>query len=206
MKIVAISDTHMQESSVKIPECDILIHAGDFDIRTLDHLEQVNAWFYNQPAKHKICIGGNHDFYLEKLNYNSICDILNSCHYLYNNSIEIEGLKIWGSPYSPIFHDWAFMLPENKLANIWAKIPNDTDVVVTHSPPFGILDLVDIGNRHTGSFSLLERIKEIKPRLHIFGHIHESYGLYTDYKTDFINASQMTSTYKLENEPIVLEI
>jgi len=207
MKIVCIADTHMQESSVKIPECDILIHAGDCDIRTLDQLEKLNAWFYNQPAKYKIFVAGNHDFYLEKLNYHSVCDILNSCHYLFNNSIEINGLKIWGSPYSPKFNDWAFMMSSMNLSDfIWSKIPEDSDIIITHCPPWGIMDLTDIGNYHTGCPGLSKKIKEIQPKLHIFGHIHEGYGKYTDYKTDFINASQMTSTYKLENKPIELEL
>ena len=206
MKIVCVADTHMEENKIDIPECDILIYAGDNDIRTLNHLEQLNRWFYNQSAKHKICVGGNHDFYLEKLNYHMVCDILNNCNYLFNNSIKVEGLKIWGSPYSPLFNDWAFMRPDHGLANIWAKIPEDTDIVVTHCPPYEILDKVEIGNRNVGSFSLLERIKKIKPKLHVFGHIHECYGIYKDTNTIYVNASQMTSTYQLENETIVIEI
>jgi len=206
MKIVAISDTHMEESRVIIPKCDLLIHTGDCDIRTLDHLKQLNSWFYNQPAKYKIFVAGNHDFYLERLNYHMVCDILHNCYYLFNNSIEIEGLKIWGSPYSPKFNNWAFMLDEEGLSKIYSKIPEETDIVLSHAPPYGILDETDFCQTHAGSVSLLKKIKEIQPKLHIFGHIHEGYGKYTDYKTDYINASQMTSTYKLENKPIELTI
>lgn len=205
MKIVFISDTHREENKVKIPECDILIHAGDFDIRDLEDLERLNGWFYNQPAKRIVWIGGNHDFYLEKISKESIQVIVNSAIYLENSSVIIEGLKIWGTPYSVQYENWAYMLNDNALREIWKMIPDDTDIVISHSPPHGILDLTD-GGCNAGSLSLLNRIKEIKPKLHVFAHIHEGYGKYTDYVTDFINASQMSSTYDLENKPIILEI
>jgi len=206
-KIVCISDTHTKEDLVKIPECDILIHSGDCDIRSLEDLEKLNDWFGKQPAKFKIFVAGNHDFFLEKLNYHNACDILNNCYYLYNNWIIINGLKIWGSPYTPRFKDWAFMADSMWLSDfIWKKIPADTDIVITHGPPWGIMDLTGIGNHHVGCPGLLKQIKKIQPKLHIFGHIHECYGEYTDYKTDFINASQMTDTYKLENQPIIWEM
>lgn len=206
MKLVCISDTHMQESNVKIPPCDILIHAGDYDIRTLDHLEQLNAWFYNQPAKHKICIAGNHDFYFQKLHSNMIQDILNNTIYLENSSVTINGIKFWGSPYTHIFNQWAFMLPGDELKKIWEKIPDDIDVIITHGPPYGILDYVEFSKQNVGCPHLRDRIKEIKPKYHICGHIHGSYGIYQDEYTTYVNASLMNEDYDLVNNPIILEI
>jgi len=206
MKIVAISDTHFNENNIKIPNCDILICAGDYDIRTINHLEQLNWWFATLPASYIIFIGGNHDVYLERIKKEMVKKVVNNAIYLENETITIEGIKIWGSPYSLPFNDWAFMKEEKELEKIYSKIPKDVDIILTHTPPYGILDLTEIGNHHIGSFSLLNRIKEIKPKYNIFGHCHEGYGKYTDYTTDFINASQVTSTYKLENKPIELEI
>jgi len=209
MRIVAISDTHMEESKVQIPECDLLIHAGDFDLRTLDHLEQLNDWFYNQPAKKIVWIAGNHDFYCEKLDEYSINEIVNCATYLENNSVTINGIKIWGSPYSVIFHNWAFMLPDNELAKIWATIPKDTDIVITHGPSYGILDQVCFANgdfkENVGSISLREKIKEIQPTHFVCGHIHSARGIYQDAHTVYINASLMNDYYKLENEPIIID-
>lgn len=212
IKIVTLADTHMEENKVEIPECDLLICAGDYDIRTFDHLEQLNNLFYiwKEKANHIIAIGGNHDFYLEKLNYHSACDILNCCTYLFNNSVEIKGLKIWGSPFSLPFYQWAFMKRETELAKIYAKIPNDTDIIISHSPPNGILDQVYYPNgtfkENTGSIALRDRIKEIKPKLVVCGHIHCARGIYQDEHTTYVNCSLMDDYYQLNNKPIVLEI
>ena len=209
MKLCLISDSHAEESNIKIPECDLLICAEDYDIRTLDHLEQLNGWFYNQPAKKIVWIAGNHDFYCEKILKESINEIVNNAIYLENDSVTINGLKIWGSPYSVIFHNQAFMLPDNELAKIWAKIPSDTDIVITHGPPYGILDQVCVasGNfkENAGSPSLRNKIKEIKPKYFICGHIHSAYGTYTDENIIYINASLMNDNYDVINKPTIID-
>ena len=174
MKIIALSDTHGKESKIQTENCDILIHAGDCDINTLEDLERLNAWFGKQPAKKKIFVAGNHDFYCEKLQPEMIQEILNNAYYLMNHSIIINGLKIWGSPYSPKFGNWAFMATNDWLSDfIWSKIPKDVDILVTHSPAWGILDYTKTG-AYVGCPGLRNKFKYISPMLHICGHIHES--------------------------------
>lgn len=209
MKIVIISDTHTQEEKVKLPEGDILIHAGDYDIRNLEQLEKLNSWFGKQNFKHKICIAGNHDFYLESLPDESAETILTNVHYLENSSVTIEGIKFWGSPYTPIFHDWAFMMESEMLRENWEEIPNDSDIVITHGPAYGINDQLrkangDLG-MNVGCPYLRERLKEVKPKYHICGHIHEAYGIYKDANTVYINASLLDEMYHMGNEPIVID-
>ena len=205
MRIICISDTHGSEHLLELPKGDILIHSGDFYLEDLNQLEYANRWFKKQPFKYKILIGGNHDRALEYENRHIIQSILKDVIYLENNSCEIEGLKVWGSPYSLPFNDWYFMKPEIELAKIYSKIPKDTDIIISHSPPHGIMDRT--ANRYNcGSFSLLEKIKEIKPKLVIFGHIHCCRGIYKDSNTIYVNASVLDDNYKLVNEPIVIEI
>jgi len=206
MKIVCIADTHGDECYANLPEGDILIHAGDYDIRDLRELERINRWWGRQNFKHKVTIAGNHDLYLEKLNKHMTKEIFTNVQYLQEDMIEIEGVKIWGAPYTPIFFSWAFMKSGDELKRIWSKIPESVDVVVTHGPPLGILDYVEIGKRNIGCPHLRDRIKEIKPIYHICGHIHGSYGVYQDECTTYINASLMDEGYNLNQEPIVVEI
>tara|TARA_R110002073_G_scaffold128374_2_gene274096 strand:- start:242 stop:643 length:402 start_codon:yes stop_codon:yes gene_type:complete len=132
--------------------------------------------------------------------------IMTNCIYLQDESVEIEGLKIYGSPWQPWFFNWAFNLrtPE-ELKEKWDKIPEDTDVLVTHGPPLGILDLTMDG-LNVGCSELIKAVERIKPRAHIFGHIHEGYG---DTMLDgciFVNASINTHRYRPINEPIIFEI
>lgn len=208
MKICCIADTHMEESKVKIPKCDILIHAGDYDIRTLDHLEQLNDWFWYQKKKCRyiIAIAGNHDFYMAQLHKNSVKEILHNAIYLHNDLVEIEGLRIWGSPYSKIFGDWAFMLDANGLVENWRQMPDNLDILITHCPPYMVMDRTR--RRVNVGCSFLEtKILSSAPRYHIFGHIHECGGsTYKDSQTTYVNASVMNENYDVVNEPIVLEI
>ncbi len=207
-KLVIISDTHTKEKNVILPKGDILIHAGDFDIRDPIDLDYIIKWFQSLDFKHIVWIGGNHDFYLEELFKQGISPyqrIPKNIHYLCNSSVEIEGIKIWGSPFSPFFHDWAFMGFLEDLKKIWNTIPEDTDIVITHAPPFGINDHVQPGNRSQGCPALRDKIKEIKPKYHICGHIHEGYGIYQDEHTVYINASLMDEFYNLCNKPMEIE-
>ncbi len=205
-KIVIISDTHRAEHEVKLPEGDILIHAGDFDMNSPMDLDYINEWFAKQPFKHKIFIGGNHDFFLEKLyRANLKPNISEDIIYLCNSSVEIEGIKIWGSPFSPIFYNWAFMGNVDELREIWSTIPSDTDIVITHCPAFGINDQVKDGFISVGCPALRDKLKEIKPKYHICGHIHEAYGVYQDEHTTYINASLLDEYYAMVNEPVEID-
>jgi Icc-related predicted phosphoesterase len=213
MRFCCISDQHGNLKS-KCAECDVLLHTGDpFGVGDIFlqeiFLPNFNNWLDEQPAKHKVVISGNHDLYFEKLYKNKQKPELN-CHYLLDESIEIEGLKIYGSPWTPPFLNWAFMLPEEELAKKWEHIPVDTDVLLVHGPPYGILDECPNyrkpGTQHVGSKALREAIFSIRPKLVVFGHIHESYGQEEHEGIKFINCSVLNSDYKLVNKPVVVEL
>lgn len=213
MKIVCIADNH-GNLKAKIPECDILIHAGDIFGPSDIFLQQAflgnfNYWLDKQPAKNKLLVAGNHDWYFEKC-YDLRQKPLINCDYLLDEMIEIEGLKIYGTPWQPIFLDWAFNLPEDELCKKWELIPEGLDILITHCPPYGILDECSEyrgpGMVHVGSKSLAKRIEEVKPKLCVFGHIHESYGQIEKNGIRYVNASVLDGDYKMKNEPIVIEL
>jgi len=207
MKFVAISDTHGLHKQVKLPKGDVLLHAGDITYRGKEEeVMDFLAWFSNLNYQHKIFIGGNHDFFLEKNRRNFPKMIPGGITYLNDSGTEINGIKIWGSPVIPWFYNWAFNVPRGQsIRKHWEKIPVDTDILITHGPPHGILDQVVTG-RHIGCKDLVDIIGKIKPRFHLFGHIHESYGIVKKTGTEFINASLMNETYQLVNKPLVFEL
>jgi Icc-related predicted phosphoesterase len=206
MKIVCVSDTHGRHRNIKIPECDILIHAGDIGLELFpEHLRilmDFTDWMNESPASLKVCIAGNHDFILEKpwIEPKSVFD-KRGIHYLMDNYVVFENLKIYGSPWQPYFHNWAFNIEsEEKRGLYWSKIPDDTDILVTHSPPYGILDK-NFSMQNLGCKALLKRIKEISPLISVFGHVHEGRGLLQQENTLFVNACNYDTV-----EPILLEI
>ena len=202
MKIVIISDTH--NLTPDLPEGDILIHAGDFTMKgEIDEVKQFSNWLSSikDQFRYIILTPGNHDFWFDG-NKN---DIYPKTNVFVNRRVIIEGIKFWLSPYSNLFGSWAFMAEEDRLSKIWKTIPDDTDIVVTHGPPKYILDLT-IGTLNVGSQTLLDRVKEVKPKIHIFGHIHEGYGTLEGLDTKFINASITNEFYKAVNKPVVINI
>lgn len=208
-KITFISDTHNQHNKVKISETDILIHAGDATGKgTLTEVTSFLNWFSQQPAKHKVYVAGNHDFLFEEdpSMAKMILSEYPTIKYLEDSMAEILGLKIWGSPHQPIFYDWAFNKTGEKLSEIWASIPEDIDILVTHGPPLGILDRTRDG-RMVGCESLANNvINRIKPKIHHFGHIHEAYGTIDIKGVKFVNSSICTLAYRPDNKPIIIEI
>lgn len=205
MKICAIADLHGKFWKIKIPVTDVLVVAGDLDAyQYQSELEDFNKWLSKVPCKYKIVIAGNHDGFIDRTPICGVREILNNGIYLENSGCEIKGVKFWGAPYTNVFGKWFFMLPEPMLTEEWNKIPIDTDILITHGPPDGILDFTQIGQENVGSVSLRERIKKIKPKLHIFGHIHEGYGTKVKDGTTYINCSVMDLNYSLENKPIVI--
>lgn len=215
MKIVCISDTHNKHGEIDIPECDILLHTGDFSSRGYRHeFENFVQWLDKQPAKHKIFISGNHDFICEK-EPQFVKDYVSNfgVHYLFDSFVEIEGLKIYGSPWQPWFHDWAFNFERDdykQAIKTWAKMPDDTDVLLTHGPPYRIMDLVARPTKNedpnVGCKFLLGRVVVVKPKLHVFGHIHEQYGQLEYNGTLFVNAASCNLQYKPINLPTVAEL
>lgn len=208
MTLTLISDTHFRHNQLELAGGDMLIHAGDLcGHGTEGEALAFMRWFEKQRYKHKIFIAGNHDWFFEEYGKTYIDKIIpKNIHYLNDSGVEIEGLKIWGSPVQPTFLDWAFNRKKGKEINKhWKIIPNDTDILITHGPPFGILDRTT-SNYNAGCEMLLKKVNEIKPKLHVFGHIHEGYGMVKKGKTIFVNASSVNINYQLVNSPVVLDL
>ncbi len=191
---------------MSLPPCDILIHSGDANINTIRDMNMFMAWMNSQPAKHRIYVAGNHDDMCEavpglvKKLFNE-----NEIIYLDNTRIVLEGIKIWGSPYTPQYNNWAFMKPRgDEMLRIWKMIPEDTDLLITHGPPMHILDMTDEGIA-AGCWDLDFIVKKIKPKLHLFGHIHEAYGFYENEHTRYYNGSVVNGDYVLSNLPHIIE-
>ena len=206
MKITAISDTHGLHRSLQIPDSDILVHAGDLTRHgTLDDVQEFNDFLGTLHHPHKIVIAGNHDFCFES-DLEACEGILTNCIYLQDQEVTIGGIKFYGSPWQPWFFDWAFNLQRGaEIRAKWELIPEDTDVLITHGPPYGIGDLTARGEM-VGCADLGEIVQQIKPLCHIFGHIHEGYGVTSQGGTTYINASCCDQTFQLVNAPIVYEV
>lgn len=178
MRIAAVADLHGNLPAT--PECDLLILAGDCITHPWDNFER---WLREQPAGDIVGIAGNHDFVAE--DYPELMRKL-PWIYLQDEEVILNGVTIYGSPWTPMFFDWAFMKEDPELEEIWARIPDDTDILVTHGPPWGMLDLTHRG-ANAGSMTLARRLGQIMARrngqpglIHIFGHIHEGAGMFRD--------------------------
>ena len=189
LTLVLMADTHGYHRHLVVPPGDLLIHAGDLtQLGSLEELAEANRFLASLPHRHKIVIAGNHDFCFERTPAEARAT-LTAATYLQDEAVVVEGLKLYGSPWQPWFYDWAFNLPRGPaLARKWALIPPDTDILVTHGPPYGIGDLTAGGER-AGCEDLLKRVRELRPKLHVFGHIHEGAGVYRSGGTTFVNAS-----------------
>ncbi|QIF05256.1 metallophosphatase domain-containing protein [Roseimicrobium sp. ORNL1] len=187
VSLCVISDTHKKHRQITIPPCDILIHAGDFcsfqqgDAETL---EDVDRWFAESPARHVVCIGGNHDFMLQSREFRFAHATL-----LEDSAIEFEGLSIYGAPWVPDLSGFAYYADEEMLQENWKAIPAGIDILITHTPPQGILDVPSSGGLHLGCPHLREELKRIQPRLHVFGHVHAGHGTHLGEMTRSINAA-----------------
>lgn len=212
-KITFISDTHNKHKHLTskgmgniLGSGDILVHAGDSTSMGQKHeIEQFLKWFSNTDFEHKIFIAGNHDFGFEKETDidQQFKDL--GVTYLFDNDITIDGIKFYGSPWQPEFYNWAFNLPRGEeLAAKWEKIPDDVDILITHGPAYGILDYAPIGG-HVGCEELYRKIVEVKPKIHVCGHIHDSYGQKSMGGIEFLNASTLNDRYEYAHKPIVVE-
>ena len=226
IRIVCVSDTHGTEKrmSYPVPDGDILVHGGDFtNTGELDQIQKFNEWLGRQPHKHKIIIAGNHDLTLDRSSYtNSFAkrfghrdpyDVeecrrtITNAIMLENESCVAEGLKFYGSPMSARFHNWAFNIDRGEPSkSLWSQIPTDTDVLLTHGPPLGHGDINSNGGCCGCTDLLREVTLRIKPLLHIFGHIHEAYGVTTNETTQFVNACTCDFSYKPVHKPLVFDI
>lgn len=209
IKIVALSDTHTYLNKVKVPDGDVLIVAGDitFTGNLQETIGELNV-IKSLPHKVKLLVEGNHDRLGERNPeyMRELCEE-RGITLLRNKSFEYEGIKFYGTPYTPEFGNWAFMASRGpEIRTIWEDIPNDTQVLISHGPPYGILDENREG-QHCGCEELAERIKTL-PNLthHIFGHIHEQHNTIEKDGITYINASICTRNYKPTNTPWVLYV
>lgn len=213
MKLTLISDSHSKHNQITkdLIGGDILIHAGDAMNSGYIEQELISfcEWFDNiKGYETKIFIAGNHCRLFED-NPKRALEIVNSYDsiiYLQDSEVIIDGVKIYGSPWQPEFYDWAFNLPRNGtgLMSKWHSIPEDTDILITHSPAWGYLDTVNSGE-HLGCEQLRNRTDVVNPKLHCFGHIHDSFGYVKTDKTHFFNASVLNERYQYTNNPVNIE-
>ena len=215
MRLVIISDTHSYHRKVVIPDGDVLIHCGDVTWRgELPIVEDFADWLKALPIKHKVVIYGNHEIgfqhgYKRAQAIQLIKD--SGAHYLEDSGITIDGVNFYGSPASPFFHNWEWNYQRGKdIAAVWSKIPTDTNVLITHGPPYMILDEAPRGvgsHENVGCQDLLNRIMELPDlKVHAFGHIHHGYGTKQVAQCTFVNGSVCTEKYEPINPPIVVEI
>jgi Icc-related predicted phosphoesterase len=209
MKICIISDTHNKHKRLaKLPEADVIIHCGDFTSMGHSH-EIINfmEWYSKLPFEYKIVVAGNHDWLFETNGIIAREKVPENVIYLEDQEVIIDGIKFYGTPVSLPFMNWAFNRPEEKLKQHWEAIPDDTDVLITHQPPFGIFDWSVYDKKQTGSPSLyFEVVERIKPKIHCFGHIHSGHGIKVIENTTFVNASNLDEDYMCVYEPILIEI
>lgn len=189
MRIVCVADTHLFTDDFVVPAGDVFIHAGDMCRRgDLDELARAAAWIRSLPHRHKIVVAGNHDWAFAR-EPAAARALLPGVTYLEDAFAEVAGLRVWGSPWQPAFHDWAFNLPRGQaLAAKWALIPANLDILVTHSPPEGIGDDFTMHGR-AGCADLRRRVASVTPRLHVFGHIHQDGGAWQAGGTLFANVT-----------------
>lgn len=208
MRIVAISDTHGKHKGLELPKGDMIIHAGDVSRRgsRAEVIDFLN-WYDGLDFKYKIFIAGNHDFYFENTEAVEIQRVIpETIHYLCDSGIELDGLMIWGSPIQPWFFDWAFNRQRGQeISKHWDIIPNETDILITHGPPFGILDKTYKGE-NVGCEELTKKVSKMNLKAHIFGHIHEAHGRLDKKNTEFLNASVLDLKYNLVNKPLTLDV
>lgn len=210
MRTWFFSDTHSMERKLVVPDVDMAIFCGDAGtykdpIRNQKGVLDFIEWFEELPIKHKIFIAGNHDTSIEA-GYVRPKELCKSCVYLEHESVQIEGFKIFGSPWTPVFYDWAFNAIQEQLVNLWNEIPEDTDIVITHGPAGGIMDRCSRDGYRAGCGELYSRLRTIQPKVHAFGHIHENTGIQKMGNTKFINCAVVDDNYKLTNNGIILDI
>lgn len=221
MKITFISDTHSKHNQVtsSLPGGDVLIHAGDISNEGYrNEIQDFIKWFSTiENYTHKIFIAGNHDFGCqdEVLAVEELLRLNPGSEYLYDDLFLIgkdeddydDMVKVWGSPWQPEFYNWAFNLPRQgtELKEVWNMIPSDVDILITHGPPHGHLDYVDYSKENVGCELLRDRINIIKPKIHVFGHIHSSYGYKFDGTTHFFNAAVLDERYNFTQKPLTVE-
>ncbi|KAL4106691.1 hypothetical protein PRIC1_004738 [Phytophthora ramorum] len=225
MKVVCVSDTHgLHEDALQVPDGDVFVHAGDFtDTGERSEVLAFNEFLGRLPHRYKVVIAGNHESTFDRQFYprywhqyghtqqydpQEVRALLTNALYLEDQAVLIEGYVFYGTPWQPEFCNWAFNLPRgDALLRRWRHIPTDTDVLITHTPPMGHGD--QVGYQHVGCAELLREVEQrVRPKLHVFGHVHEGYGRSAspDGAITYFNASVCTHNYDPVNAPFVFEL
>lgn len=206
MKIVIISDVHAKWQKLEIPECDVLISCGDYSFRGEKHIvKNFHEWLNKQEAGHIISVQGNHETWVQQ-NWQEAKELAQkvcpAVHFIQHEPIEIEGVKFFGSAWTPWFYNWAWNAQRGpELQRLWSQIPDDTQILITHGPPAGMLDIVYhvdgmTPRERVGCHDLMDRIKQLKQlKMHCFGHIHCSAGETEFMGVKYINASICDEMY-----------
>jgi Icc-related predicted phosphoesterase len=202
-----ISDTHELHRSVEMPPCDLLIHAGDwtFFSKSRRQIHDFNDWLGEQYAPlGRILSPGNHETYLEHDRH--LSSLTSNGTVLIEERLAIRGLKLWASPITPHSAGGFTVRSPEERARRYAQIPLETDILITHGAPYGILDCAPGDSQHQGCRELLNAIKRIKPKIHVFGHVHQGYGVYQTPDTLFVNAALLGPDGDIDGPPIVVSI
>jgi Icc-related predicted phosphoesterase len=205
MRIVAVGDTHQFHHELVVPNGDVFIHVGDMCRGgSVDELGEAMRWIRALPHRVKIVVAGNHDVCLEDAPEVARLVVKGDrIVYLQDEPFELDGVRFWGSPWQPEYHGWAFNLPRGRaLVEKWARIPDALDVLVTHGPPEGIGDGSTVGPVRAGCRDLRRRVAEVRPLVHLFGHIHEDGGAWPIDGTLFVNCT----TWECERAPSVVDL
>lgn len=215
MRVVAISDTHGMHEQLDLPDGDVLVHAGDYSCRgDGEEFLAFCAWFAAQPFRHKLLTPGNHDIVLEKDPGSVLPQLPREITLLQDRALTLEGVPFYGSPWTPRYGYWSFMLDRGEpLRERWSKIPAETQVLITHGPPYGHGDFVPgyLGRpgRAVGCLELLQAVARVQPAWHVYGHIHEGYGISQSDEvpgTRFVNAALCEADYHSLREPLVFDV
>lgn len=204
MRIVCIADTHELHRELVVPPGDLLIHAGDISVLSERPwmYRHFDIWLGELPHRHKIVIPGNNDYLLEDPKERKV---ITNAMLLVDSGVEIEGIRIWGSPTTPLYGGaFGKSIPEDRQRH-WAQVPEGLDILITHGPPFAILDHGGSAERREGCPYLFEAVFRARPRLHVFGHIHVGYGTLRTDDTLFVNASLLGGDGSLSRKPLVVD-
>lgn len=205
LDLVLLSDTHELHREVEVPSGDILIHAGDFTMfsKSASAIADFDDWLGELPHRHKLVVPGNHEFFLSSDPGRR--SLISHAQVLINEGVKIDGLRIWGSPVTPQYGGAFGMISARDRARHWSMIP-EVDVLVTHGPPYQILDSSAERSYHGGDPELLEAVKRISPLIHVFGHIHPGYGQRVVGNTTFVNCALLTDDGAIGHAPVVLRL
>ena len=206
LRLVLLADTHGFHRNVRVPDGDLLIHAGDFTNFSKSKTEIVdfNAWLGELPHRNRIVSPGNHEYFLESDPGNR--SRLSNATVLINESAEIEGFRIWGSPITPLYGGAFGRSSTADRKRAYAEIPYGTDILITHGPPYGILDVAPNSTLQAGCRELFDAVMRVRPRLHVFGHIHGAHGIVHTDSTIFVNAALLGPQGEIDKAPIVLRL